>query len=466
VTKDCLFAVNPMSMALLFAAASCSPSGGGAPDGSAPMGTVAHTLFCSEGETLVAVDVASGTARAGALADVVGPTDMQVTDSGHVVVNLTGKNQVLVASPSPLRELARVSSSSTGASRPVHGFLTPKIAGKQHWVANNDGEPGVAASNSMLLVDVTPGSATFLKAVGEIGLGIGHHKNAFSPGKARVSVSNIGDCDTVLQVIDYSTASAPRLVKRWSAAELDPMRDCSMSRPTPHGAAAAANGKGYHNLTGWGVILSVDQDQDSPTFKLLPTTGNGAGYTKAGKDGRHVYTLQRTPREGDAARPGADCQIGQLVVIDSQADAVVKQVPLLYTGPGCTSKLPATATRVGPDHLQLSNDGKTLFITSQGEPPAMTTETHYSDQQLVVDLSDPAAPVQKPSITVGKHSGHRSSRVSGDGKLLFVVNKNDSTISQIEIATSTVKTISLRGAPAQIATYGSAEGPSAQTGPH
>ena len=179
-----------------------------------------------------------------------------------------------------------------------------------------------------MFIDIVPGSPTFLKAVGEIALGIGHHKNAWSQGKARVSVSNIADCDNVMQVIDYSDATQPVLVKKWSAAELDPARTCAPAwAPRPTAAAAAANGHGYHNLTGWGAILAVDQDADPPTFKLLPTKGNGGGYTKAGKDGRYVYSLQRTPREGDTARPGSDCQIGQLVVIDSTTDSHRRRDP-------------------------------------------------------------------------------------------------------------------------------------------
>jgi YVTN family beta-propeller protein len=440
---------------------------GGTGDGAAEEAgaTVPLTLFASEGETLVSFDVATGAARPGAIANVRGPTDMQALASGHVLVNLTANNEVLVVDTRTFREVTRIKSSRGGATRPVHSFVTPLIGGKQFWAANNDGD-GTAATNSVVFIDVLPGSPTFLTAVGELALGIGHHKDAWSPGKARGSISNIADCGNVVQVIDYTDPTKPALVQKWSAMELDPARTCGpMAGVAPHGAAAAANGHGYHNLTGWGAILAIAQDADPPTFKLLTTKGNGGGYTKAGKDGRHVYSLQRTPREGDATRPGADCQLGQLVVIDSTTDTIATEVPLLLTAP-CTSKLPAHAAAAGPDHMRVSNDGKTLFITTQAAAAMAGQPATYSDQLLVVDLTTPAQPTQKASITVGKHNGHRGMSLSGDGKHLFVVNNADRTVSQIDVATlAVVRTITLKETPSQLASWGSAEGPSAQTGP-
>jgi hypothetical protein len=439
--------------------------GGADGSGSDGLGTVTHTVFLTEGNTLLAFDVASGTPRPGTITNVPGPTDMQALASGHVLVNLTDSGQVLVVDGVSFREVARVATSSMGATRPVHSFVSPAIGGKQYWVANNDGA-GTAATNSVVFIDVVPGSATFLRAVGELGLGIGHHKNAFSPEKARVSITNIADCSNVLQVIDYSDATRPTLVKKWSAAELDPLRDCAMQGASPHGGVAAANGHGYHNLTGWGVIAAVDQIADPPTVKLLETNGNGAGYSKAAKDGRHVFTLQRTPREGDATRPGVDCQIGQLVAIDSSSDTVVSQTPILLGGAGCTSKLPAYASLAGPDHMKITGDGKTMFITSQAAPPTGSIDPAYSDQLLVFDLAAPGMPLQKASITIGKHSGHRAMTLSGDDKVLFVVNASDKTVSQVDVAGLTVtRTITLTDVPRQLATFGSTEGPSAQTGP-
>jgi YVTN family beta-propeller protein len=428
-------------------------------------GAVPQTLFATEGTALVAFDLATGSGRPGAIANVSGPTDMQATESGHLIVNLTDRNEILIVDARTFREVARVPSSGLAGTRPVHGYITPAIGGRRFWAANNDGAPGMPATNSLRFVDLEPASATFLQPVGEIPLGLGHHKNAWSPAKARVSVSNIADCANVVQVVDYAEATTPRLVKKWSAVDLDPARDCAAQGAAPHGGAASANGRGYHNLTGWGAMLSIHQDLEDPTAKLIPTRGSGAGYTKAGKDGRHVYSLQRTPREGDAARPGQDCQIGQLAVIDSETDALAGEVPILLSA-GCSAKLPAHAALAGPDHIKITKDGKTMFVSSQAAPPTGSAEPAYSDQLLVFDLTDPARPAQKASIQVGRHSGHRAMALSGDDRHLLVVNANDKTVSQIDVASLAVtRTISLRDTPRQIATWGSVEGPSAQTGP-
>jgi hypothetical protein len=451
----------------------CEDENGGMPGGTGtpgPTGATPHSLFATDGDTLVAFEVASGAPKTGAIANVKGPTDMQALDSGHVLVNLTENNEILAVDGRTFREVARIRSSSLGATRPVHSFVTPRIGGKQFWTANNDGD-GTAASNSLVFVDIVPDSATFLQAVGEIPLGIGHHKNAWSAARARVSVTNIADCDNVVQVIDYSDVSKPVLVKKWSAAELDPGRTCGPGMgASPHGGAAAANGHGYHNLTGWGAVLAVDQDSDPPTFKLLSAKGNGAGYTKAGKDGRYVYSLQRTPRQGDASRPGVDCQIGQLLVIDSTSDTIIAETPILLTGPDCRDTLPAHAAAAGPDHIKITKDGKTLFITTQASPAMGSSEPAYSDQLVVFDLSDPARPAQQPSITVGKHSGHRSMTLSGDDKVLFVVNSAsnpaEKSISQVDVQARTVtRTLMMSTAPRQLATWGTEQGPSLQTGP-
>jgi hypothetical protein len=190
----------------------------------------------------VAFDIASGAARTGAITNVKSPTDMQMTDSGHLVVNLTANNEILVVEAAGFREVARVKSSDLGAVSPVHGYITPRIGGQQYWLANNDGMSGVAATNSLRFVGLVPGSAGFLKPVGEVGLGIGHHKNALSPNKARVSASNIADCTNVVMVIDYSTVGTPQVVKKWSAAEIDGTRNCAMAARPPTAVWRPATG--------------------------------------------------------------------------------------------------------------------------------------------------------------------------------------------------------------------------------
>lgn len=431
--------------------------GCGQDDGNPPL---AHTLFVGFADNTVAsYNIADGSERPGSIANAPGLTDMQALEGGLIGMNLTDSNEVLFFDGSTMQEKARIPSSAIGAMRPVHSFVSPTISGKRFWVANSDGAVNAPATNGVSFIDINPASSTYLTAIGGTAIGAGHHVDAFSDTKPRVSVSDIADCAVVVQVIDYTSAATPSTVKTFSAADLDPAADCKASAPTPHGAAYSSLGKhGYHNLIGWGKIMSVAQDADPPVAKLLPTAGSGVGYTKEGKDGRYIYALQGTPREGNTAMPGVDCQIGQLVVIDGMTDSIAKQVPLLYRGAGCTEKIAGTpAAAVAPDNIVVAKDGKTLFIASQGVP--------YSDQELVVDITDPANPVQKASITLGKHSDHRRQIITGDGKYVFVVNGMDNSVSRIDTTSLTAMPISVKGTPKQLSSYGTAAGPSAQIGP-
>ena len=86
------------------------------------------------------------------------------------------------------------------------------------------------------------------------------------------------------------------------------------------------------------------------------------------------------------------------MVVDSTTDAVAAEIPILLTGRRLHGKLPAYATGAGPDHLSRSRkDGKTLFVTTQAAAPMGSSDPAYSDQLVVFDLTDPAAPVQRPS---------------------------------------------------------------------
>ncbi len=455
----------------ILAAAGCG--GDPAPDGPDPRPAAgAHTLFVAYAEgTLNSYDIATGQERPGSLTNVKGATEMQALADGTVIVNLTTSNEIVVFDGATMQAKSRVASSATGGTTPVHSYVTPAVAGKTYWVTNNDGTVPMLATNTLRFLDLTPGSSTYLRPVGEVTLpGMGHHKNAFSVERARVSVSNIADCNSAVAVIDYSNVANPTVVKSFSASEMDPSlgAGCASKGAVPHGGAFARAGKrGYHNLTGWGKILSVAQDEDPPTLKLLDTNGSGSGYAKAGKDGRYVYSLQNRPREGDVARPGVDCQIGQLVVIDGMQDSVVKQLPLLYMDASCREKLVGTeAATVAPEQMKISADGKTIYVASQGTPPAGSLDQRYSNQLQVIDVSDPANPVQRPSIAIGRHSGHRAMAITGDGRYLYVANGSDSTVSELEISTNKVKTLTTKGKPTSLATWGSAEGPSDQTGPH
>src|SRR5262249_37677317 len=139
---------------------------------------------------------------------------------GTLLVNLTDRGETLIVDSRTMLEIDRVPSSDKKAVRPVHSYLTPEHDGKSYWIALNDGTEGDASTNSARFIDVTPDSKKYLKAVGEVALGIGHHKAAFSTKKPRVVISNISDCDTVLAVFDYSDVAHIELIASASAEDL------------------------------------------------------------------------------------------------------------------------------------------------------------------------------------------------------------------------------------------------------
>jgi YVTN family beta-propeller protein len=436
---------------------------------------LAQALFVAHEGFLASYDVATGNERAGTLPNVTGPVDLQALADGTLLVNLTGRNELLILDGKTMLERARLPSSSKGAARPVHSYLSPEVGGKRYWFTFNDGAENMPATNSALLVDVTPGSPKYLQAVGEVALGVGHHKAAFSTTMARVAISNISDCMNVVTVYDFtdpanikSLATLTSKDAGWDGSSFPKTCDPTYKMgvpPAPHGCATSkVSKKAYCNITGSGDIVAVDLDAPAPAFKLIPTTGSGGGYTKASRDGRYLFSLQSSPREGDMKKPGALCQVGQLVVVDAQTDTAVKQLPLLYKGPGCAEALAMTPAETDePGHLQISPDGKTLFVAVGG---GFMVAAARSNQHLVVDISDPANAVQKASLTVGQGTGHRADVLSGDGKFVFVTNNVDGTVTQIDAASAVVvKTIKTKDQPLTVATWGTTEGPSEQTGP-
>jgi YVTN family beta-propeller protein len=434
----------------------------------------AQMLFVATEGFVTSYDIETGNERPGTIPNVTGPVDIQAFSDGHVMVNLTGRNEVLVFDGRSMLEKVRIPSSRTGAVRPVHSYISPELGGRQVWLTLNDGM-GDKATNSALFVDCKAGSSTHHQVLGEVSLGVGHHKAAFSLSRPRVVISNIADCDNVLSVYDYSDMTDIRTVATLNAAAAgwdgssfgktcDPSYRMGVP-PAPHGCATSVlSKKAYCNLTGSGGIVAADIDADVPSFKVISTGGSGGGYTKASHDGRYIFTLQSEPREGDERKPGAPCQIGQLAVIDASSDSLVKEVPLLYKGAGCMESVVDTAAKSNePGHLALSPDGKTLFVAVGG---GFMVEDARSNQHLLLDVSDPTNPVLKPAIEVGQGTSHRADAVSGDGKYLFVTNNVDGTVSQIDVASGKVlRTLRTKDKPLTLATWGVKEGPSAQTGP-
>jgi YVTN family beta-propeller protein len=431
-----------------------------------------QTLFVASYTELVSYDVETGEERPGRVQDLESPVDLQALEDGTLLVNLTNKGQVLVVDGRTMLERARLPSSSLGGKRPVHSYLSPTHGGKRYWLALNDGEGGRAETNSALFIDTTPGSATYLQPVGEVRLGKGHHKAAFSATRERVVISNIADCDDALSVYDYSDVRNIQKVLTLSAADLGwgASRPCAANYqggfpPAPHGCATSkVSGRAYCNLTSTGEVVSIDLDATPPTFRVLATGGKGGGYTRASPDGRYIYSAQESPREGSATLPGAACQVGQLVVVDASTDTIAREVPLRYRGPDCTTALANTDEgKAEPGHIVLSRDGRTLYLTPAG---AFGDEAARVRQELVLDLSVPDAPVQRASIGVGASKSHHADAQSADGRYLFVANNVDHTVSQVDTATgAVVRTLGVPQNPSSLATFGTAEGPSEHTGP-
>lgn len=452
------------------------PDGGqGGSDGGAPF---KQALYAAGEGFLESYDIATGMTKPGVVTNVVGPVDMQALPDGTVMVNLSGRNEILAIDGTTMLEKARIPSSGMGATRPVHSFITPTYDGKTYWVAMNDGTD--ATDSSARFIDITPGSATYLMAVGEVKLGVGHHKAAFSATQRRAVMSNISDCDSVLSVYDFSDLSNIKTLATLSAKDAgwdgssfvktcDPTYKTGVP-PAPHGCATSKMSKHvYNSLTGNGAIVDIDIDADTPTFKVLSTNGSGGGHMRASKDGRYLYAVQTSPREGDimAMPPIPTCQVGQLVVIDAMAGTIAREVPMMYTGPDCATALAAPQTTDGPGDLRVSKDGGWIYVAIDG---GFNVADARVDQLVIFDLSDPGNPVQKASVTHGLSTSHVSLVEGGDGKAIFVVDNLAGSTTQVGAASKMVvraiKT-SMPSAfnPLTLATFGSVEGPGQQIGP-
>gem|GEM_PF-1438962 len=457
----------------------CLQSEDGDSDGEETPGAFSQTLFTAQEGALASFDLATGNALPGIITDVKSPTDMQALEDGTVLVNLSTSNEILILNGRTMELIERMPSSGTTGLKPVHTFITPDLDGKRYWVTMNDGN-GTAPSNSMRFLDLDTASDTYLKPVGEAALGIGHHKAAFSPKKARVVVSNIADCGVLMAVFDFSDIGDIRRIAALDAAGAgfdgsDRMHTCDQTagsatgiRPSPHGCAAAGNSShAICNMTGNGVLAAVDLDAAVPDFKLIPTGGSGGGYTASHPGGRYLYSLQSGPREGAG---GNACQIGQIAVVDAVRDSLVKELPLYYRGPDCADSINGTkAYGSSPSRIHFAPGGGRAYVNlGSGSTNAggATDSTLRVSVQLALDVSDPADPVQLASIDIGQSFGSHGEVLTGDGKWLVVANNKDGTVSKIDVATGTVAaTFSTVNAGKTMATFGSAEGPGHQTGP-
>jgi DNA-binding beta-propeller fold protein YncE len=371
---------------------------------------------------------------------------------------------VLVVDGESMLELTSIPSSGRGAVNPEHSDISPQQSGRQYWLALNDGD-GSRGSDSAAFIDIDANSPTLHERVGEVALGVGHHKGAFSTTRERVVLTNLSDCDDVISVFDYSDIEDIERVATLDAAAAgfdgasfettcDPTYQSGLP-PAPHGCASSAHsGKVYCSVTGNGQIAVVDVDAGEPSFDFIPTEGGGGGYTRSGPGGRYVYSLQAEPRGG--------CQIGQLAVIDTETDTLASEVPLFYDGPDCELELEGTDEETAePAHIVIH--GELLFVTLAGG--YMVSDARVR-RELVLDLSDPSEPAQLPSIGIGESTGYHGDALTADGERLFVANNLDGTVSEIDPETAKlVRTLEVRDRPEVLATWQEHEGPGHQTGP-
>jgi DNA-binding beta-propeller fold protein YncE len=412
-----------------------------------------------------------------------GTNDLAALPNGLMLVNLGGANQVLILDAERGAEIGRIPSSSLGGTNPVHTYLTPLLDGKQFAVVLNDGEerrtkPGERPDDStMLFIDVVPTSPTYLKAVGEVRLGRGHHKAGFSTTRPRLAVSNIADCTDVISVFDFSQATDIRLVKTFAATDLgydgsSPIKTCDNAgkagmRLSPHGTGTSgATGHVYHYLTGTGQIAIFDVDAEVPTVKLLQTTGAGGAAVKDVPGGQFMIVPQRGPRELHLKFDGAPCQIGQLVIVNAVDQRVAAQVPGFYGDPACRSSLAGTPNeRAALQYAMPSPDGRTVFVSvgTVTGPPGRLSEGRFI---AAFDITDPYRPLQLPSIPVGGGDASRALVMTGDGKMLVVPNVIDNTVTIVDVATRTpIRTFSSINKARLAATFSHEVGPSKPVGP-
>lgn len=427
------------------------------------------------GRDQVAVHALAGGAPRGHFPAPGGNTDIQMTAAGIAILNNTGADQLVIIDAARVEEVARIPSSALGGTRPVHAYLSPVLGGRQYFVALNDGVAAQTplgsrpADSTMTLLDVTPGGPGYLRPVGEARLGRGHHKAGFSMRRPRVAVSGIADPDDVITILDFSDPERIVAVRRFGAQDFgQPAGSLALA---PHGTgSSAATGEVFHFLTGTGQVAIIDIDAEIPTLRLLQTSGIGGNSVKDLPGGRFMVVAQRTPRECGLRADGQLGQVGQLVVLDAAARAVVAQVPILHDGPDGMASLAGTdAALASPSYPVASPDGKTLFVQlGTIAPPshqAGSIGIVASSAIAVFDIADPRRPRQLPSIAVGRGAGPRELALSGNGRLLLAADGLDDSISVVGVAERRVlHRFATVAAPVRLATFGP-DGPSKPAGP-
>lgn len=431
-------------------------------------------LFVSARDALIAYDVATGEEKA-RFATPGLSSDMLITPEGLLVLNHRDANQVVMVDARSLREVSRLPSSAIGATRPVHLYLAPpRRDGRRLIVAANDGnaQRPTRADNSALIIDATDPAAP--KVAGEVQLGIGHHKLAFSREGLRFSASNIADCEEVVGVYDITDPAKPSRLFAVTGAELgldgkDGRPACDPTgrqgrRPGPHGTATlAASGLHAHNANGTGQFILIEAEATPPRLAAVLQTkgGSGGASIAAHPAGRFAYGPQNTPRAGGQGdRAGGPCQIGQLAVIDGAERRLAAEIPILYDL-GCTA-LPASAAGARPAYAFVTPDGSTLAVTVG---TLNASEPGRAEVLVLFDLSDPAMPRQLASVPVGKAAGHRDGAITGDGRFLFVPGNADASVTVVDLVERrAMKRLAVAAEPNRVAAWSPSAGPTKAPG--
>ena len=174
-------------------------------------------------------------------------------------------------------------------------------------------------------------------------------------------------------------------------------------------ATSKVSGRAYCNLTGPGVIASVDLDATPPTAKLIYTGGKGGGHSVASADGRFIYTVQDLPREGNATHAGSPCQVGQLVMVDLRRLRVTRVIRLPRPG-------------AMPQDVKLSPDGRLFYVADM-----------MAGGLWEIDAAHPRVVGFLPT-----GQGAHGLYPSRDSRLLYVSNRGAGTVSVVSFASRRV----------------------------
>lgn len=465
--------VKLAAAALVLVAAGAAAGCSGPSNPALDAGVLPQTLFVAYGGDVPAPGVITSfdlsrcdpsgcPQRAGAVQDMEEPRGLTALADGRLVLDVGYSADhaldrvVAIDAPKMIRTSFAGFNAGGSMAQQTNGQLGPLSGGRQLWFA--------WAAGLVHLIDADEPLATR----GTVMLGEGDHTFAPSAMLPRAVATSDLDCANVISVVDYGDPMNPSIVGTPAdAPAVGLATGCAPGNmanvPGAVGCATAANGKAYCPMALQGDVLAVTTDTATPAFAVITTTAKGGRVldppTGTKPFGRESFTFDPTGRYLFIAAPqphtAAPGQIGTLVVLDTSTDSQIASLPLTSAAPDVTGFVPGAMT-LGPD-------GTTIFLAVDGLATVAATE------ELVVDVTDPAAPLESPAITVAPSiivSGLaprvivRDQVMSGDGKWLFVTSATANKVTQIDVAMKRpVRDLIVADVPKQVATFGSAEGP-------